>query len=144
MFASPLCSCRVGLLLLKGEWKEAVRLIMQPHEGERDDNDRARKAFLDEGDISGALKLMQRHLTAERSILEVSSFAKSTLSSLQALCILGFKITTFSRSPTHAGCNLRFWLSSCCTDGGENGTSAQERGVVANSPSTPVLCMLRG
>lgn len=111
-------------MLLKGEWKEAVRLIMQPHEGERDDNDRARKAYLEEGDISGALKLMQRHLTAERSILEVSSFAKSTLSSLQPLRILGFKITTFLKILTHAGYNLRFWLSSCCTDGGKNGTSA--------------------
>ena len=41
-------------------------------EGERSENDEARRLFLEEGDISGALKLMQRYLTAERALLEVS------------------------------------------------------------------------
>lgn len=63
---------RIGALLLKGEWKAAVDMIMGRLEGERSENDEARRLFLEEGDISGALKLMQRYLTAERALLEVS------------------------------------------------------------------------
>ena len=47
-------------------------MILGRLEGERSENDEARRLFLEEGDISGALKLMQRHLTAERALLEVS------------------------------------------------------------------------
>ncbi|KAK9908622.1 hypothetical protein WJX75_000533 [Coccomyxa subellipsoidea] len=61
---------RIGALLLKGEWKAAVDMIMGRLEGERSENDEARRLFLEEGDISGALKLMQRYLTAERALLE--------------------------------------------------------------------------
>ncbi len=64
--------CRIGALLLKGEWKAAVDMILGRIEGERSDNDEARRLYLEEGDVSGALKLMQRHLTAERALLEVS------------------------------------------------------------------------
>ncbi|EIE24990.1 tRNA pseudouridine synthase D [Coccomyxa subellipsoidea C-169] len=61
---------RIGALLLKGEWKAAVDMILGRIEGERSDNDEARRLYLEEGDVSGALKLMQRHLTAERALLE--------------------------------------------------------------------------
>ncbi|BDA41229.1 Multisubstrate pseudouridine synthase 7 [Coccomyxa sp. Obi] len=61
---------RIGALLLKGEWKAAVDMIMGRVEGERSENDEARRLFLEKGDVGGALKLMQRHLTAERALLE--------------------------------------------------------------------------
>ncbi|CAL8462051.1 g1582 [Coccomyxa elongata] len=61
---------RIGALLLKGEWKAAVELIMGRVEGERSENDEARRLFLEKGDVGGALRLMQRHLTAERALLE--------------------------------------------------------------------------
>ncbi len=41
-------------------------------EGERSENDEARRLFLEKGDVGGALRLMQRHLTAERALLEVT------------------------------------------------------------------------
>lgn len=37
---------RVGAAMLKGEYEEAVRLIMQPHEGEREDSAAARNLYL--------------------------------------------------------------------------------------------------
>ena len=61
----------IGLQLLKGEWREAVRLILQPHEGEREDSAAARRLYLDGDDIQGALKAMPMYQTAERAILEV-------------------------------------------------------------------------
>ncbi len=63
--------CSVGRELIKGNWKEAVRLLMSGHEGERADSAQARKLFLEDEDIAGALKQMPRHQTVERAILEV-------------------------------------------------------------------------
>ncbi|CAL5229719.1 g13095 [Coccomyxa viridis] len=60
----------VGRELIKGNWKEAVRLLMSGHEGERADSAQARKLFLEDEDIAGALKQMPRHQTVERAILE--------------------------------------------------------------------------
>ena len=65
--------CSVGRELIKGNWKEAVRLLMSGHEGERADSATARRAFLEEGDVAGALKQMPRHMNVERAILEVST-----------------------------------------------------------------------
>ena len=62
----------MGSELIKGNWKEAVRLIMSGHEGERADSAQARKLFLDDDDVVGALQQMPRHMTVERAILEVS------------------------------------------------------------------------
>ena len=64
--------CSVGKELIKGNWKEAVRLLMSGHEGERADSAQARALFQD-GDVSGALKQMPRHQTVERAILEARS-----------------------------------------------------------------------
>ena len=63
--------CRVGIALLKGQWEEAVRLIMQPSSHERADSEAAKKLYLDQGDILGALKAIPRHCVAESAILEV-------------------------------------------------------------------------
>ena len=63
--------CRVGIALLKGQWEEAVRLIMQPSSHERADSQAAKKLYLEQGDIPGALKAIPRHCVAESAILEV-------------------------------------------------------------------------
>ncbi|DBB03074.1 TPA: hypothetical protein ACH3X1_013389 [Trebouxia sp. C0004] len=61
---------KVGATLLRGRYEEAVRLIMQPRDGEREETAEARRLYLEKGDVTGALSKMQRHLTAERAILE--------------------------------------------------------------------------
>ncbi|KAL0027136.1 hypothetical protein WJX79_009492 [Trebouxia sp. C0005] len=61
---------KVGAALLRGHYEEAVRLIMQPRDGEREETAEARRLYLEKGDVMGALYTMQRHLTAERAILE--------------------------------------------------------------------------
>lgn len=79
------CTRSVGRELIQGNWKEAVRLLMSGHEGERADSAAARQLFLEDGDIAGALKQMPRHLTVERAILEASPFPLFVLH-LLALC----------------------------------------------------------
>ncbi|KAK9809841.1 hypothetical protein WJX72_000220 [[Myrmecia] bisecta] len=44
---------RVGAKLLRGEWREAVELIMQPKDAERAENVDARQLYLQKGDIHG-------------------------------------------------------------------------------------------
>ena len=61
--------------MLKGDWREAVRLIMQPHESEKEDSAQARRLYLDGGDAEGALKAMPKYLAGERAILEVVLFS---------------------------------------------------------------------
>ena len=41
--------CRVGVALLRGEYKEAVQLIMQPRDGERQETAEARRLYLETG-----------------------------------------------------------------------------------------------
>ncbi|XP_062231827.1 multisubstrate pseudouridine synthase 7-like isoform X2 [Phragmites australis] len=60
----------VGAALLRGEWKTAVNLILDPREGERDDINEARKHYKEHGDIDKALRNLPRHLVAERAILQ--------------------------------------------------------------------------
>ena len=42
---------RVGAAMLRGEYEQAVRLIMQPREGDREEGVEARRLYLDKGDI---------------------------------------------------------------------------------------------
>ncbi|AQK94664.1 Multisubstrate pseudouridine synthase 7-like [Zea mays] len=60
----------VGAALLRGEWKVAVNLILDPREGERDDINEVRKRYKEHGDIDMALRNFPRHLVAERAILQ--------------------------------------------------------------------------
>ena len=60
-------------MLLKGNWAEAVQLILAPHDDDREDNAAARKLYTEQGDVEGALRALPRHLTAERALLEVRS-----------------------------------------------------------------------
>lgn len=41
--------CRVGVALLQGEYKQAVQLIMQPRDGEREETAEARRLYLETG-----------------------------------------------------------------------------------------------
>ncbi|XXG68023.1 hypothetical protein AAC387_Pa06g1223 [Persea americana] len=60
----------VGAALLRGEWKSAVGLILDPREGERLAIMEAREYFKESGDIDGTLRQLPRHLVAERAILQ--------------------------------------------------------------------------
>ncbi|XP_058002719.1 multisubstrate pseudouridine synthase 7 isoform X3 [Hevea brasiliensis] len=60
----------VGAALLRGEWKSAVSMILDPREGERDLVRKAREYYKESGDIEGTLKQLPPHLIAERAILQ--------------------------------------------------------------------------
>ncbi|KAF3511836.1 hypothetical protein F2Q69_00002997 [Brassica cretica] len=55
----------VGAALLKGEWKEAVDMILDPRE-----INEAREYYKETGDIDGTLRQLPRYLVAERAILQ--------------------------------------------------------------------------
>ncbi|RUS20161.1 pseudouridine synthase [Endogone sp. FLAS-F59071] len=64
----------VGRALLRGEWEEAVELIMMPRPGEREEFQAARQHWHEHHDPSAALRLFPRRCVAETQIL--SHFAK--------------------------------------------------------------------
>ncbi|XP_073128130.1 multisubstrate pseudouridine synthase 7 [Henckelia pumila] len=73
----------IGAALLRGEWKTAVNLILDPREGERDAIKKIREYYEESGDIEGTLRQLPRHLVAERAILHC--LQKSPGNYLQAL-----------------------------------------------------------
>ncbi|XP_010259121.1 PREDICTED: multisubstrate pseudouridine synthase 7-like isoform X2 [Nelumbo nucifera] len=60
----------IGATLLRGEWKMAVSMILDPREGEREGIRKAREYYKDSGDIEGTLRQLPHHLVAERAILQ--------------------------------------------------------------------------
>ncbi|XVF31168.1 hypothetical protein REPUB_Repub16aG0122600 [Reevesia pubescens] len=74
---------RIGATLLRGEWKAAASIILDPREGERNVISKAREYFKETGDIEGTLRQLPRHLVAERSMLQC--FKKCPGNYLQAL-----------------------------------------------------------
>ncbi|OVA05407.1 Pseudouridine synthase [Macleaya cordata] len=71
----------IGAALLRGEWKTAVSMFLDPREGDillqtsyfgekRDTIMEAREYYKESGDIDGTLKKLPRHLVAERAILQ--------------------------------------------------------------------------
>ncbi|XP_044500009.1 multisubstrate pseudouridine synthase 7 [Mangifera indica] len=60
----------IGATLLKGEWKAAVSMILDPREGERSEISKARQYYKETDDIDGTLRKLPRHLVAERAILQ--------------------------------------------------------------------------
>ncbi|CAH2055083.1 unnamed protein product, partial [Thlaspi arvense] len=58
----------VGAALLKGEWKDAVDMILDPRES--DILNEARGYYKETGDIDGTLRQLPRYLVAERAILQ--------------------------------------------------------------------------
>lgn len=60
----------IGATLLRGEWKTAVSVILDPREGERDVIRMAREYYKESNDIEGTLRQLPRHLVAERAVLQ--------------------------------------------------------------------------
>ncbi|KAF5207791.1 Sulfate transporter [Thalictrum thalictroides] len=64
----------IGAALLRGEWKIAVGLFLDPREGDilliRDDIREVREYFKESCDIEGTLRRLPRYLVAERAILQ--------------------------------------------------------------------------
>lgn len=60
----------VGATLLRGDWKAAVSMILDPREGEKDATRKMREYYKESGDIEGTLRQLPRHLVAERAILQ--------------------------------------------------------------------------
>ncbi|KAJ3012435.1 hypothetical protein HKX48_006283 [Thoreauomyces humboldtii] len=58
-----------GVAYLKGMFKEAVAMIMEEKDGEREEITEARRHWAEHGDPAAALLLMPRHCLAERAIL---------------------------------------------------------------------------
>ncbi|XP_019265835.1 PREDICTED: multisubstrate pseudouridine synthase 7 isoform X1 [Nicotiana attenuata] len=73
----------IGAALLRGEWKAAVSLILDPREGEKNAISTVREYYKESGDIDGTLRQLPRHLVAERAILQC--LKKSPGNCLQAL-----------------------------------------------------------
>ncbi|PSC67745.1 multisubstrate pseudouridine synthase 7 [Micractinium conductrix] len=62
---------RVGAALLRGQWREAVRMLLTPRpDCSRADQAEACRLYLEEGDIEGALRRMPRFLVAEPLLLQ--------------------------------------------------------------------------
>ncbi|KAK1271789.1 hypothetical protein QJS04_geneDACA007517 [Acorus gramineus] len=60
----------IGAALLRGEWKLAVGLILDPREGERAAIQEAREYYKEVRNIDVTLRKLPRHLVAERAILQ--------------------------------------------------------------------------
>ncbi|CAI9102589.1 OLC1v1000881C1 [Oldenlandia corymbosa var. corymbosa] len=82
----------IGAALLRGEWKNAVSLILDPRVGDilymlsflqRDDIKRVREHYKETGDVEGTLRQLPRHLVAEKAILQC--LKRSPENYLQAL-----------------------------------------------------------
>ncbi|XP_031094995.1 multisubstrate pseudouridine synthase 7 [Ipomoea triloba] len=73
----------IGATLLRGEWKAAVNMILDPREGEKNPISRVREYYKESGDIDGTLMQLPRHLVAERAILQC--LKKNQQNYLQAL-----------------------------------------------------------
>ncbi|KAL2345777.1 hypothetical protein Fmac_007062 [Flemingia macrophylla] len=73
----------IGAALLRGEWKLAVDLILDPRDGERPAIAKARKYYKESSDVVGTLKQLPRYMVAERAVLQ--SLKMSPGNYLQAL-----------------------------------------------------------
>ncbi|KAL3349408.1 hypothetical protein AABB24_022504 [Solanum stoloniferum] len=60
----------IGSALLRGEWKAAVSLILDPREGEKNAISTVREYYKESGDIDGTLRQLPRYLVAEKAILQ--------------------------------------------------------------------------
>ncbi|XP_047949456.1 multisubstrate pseudouridine synthase 7-like [Salvia hispanica] len=81
--SSSIATHLIGAALLRGEWKGAVSMVLEPREGEKDATRQIREYYKESGDIEGTLRQLPRYLVAERSILQC--FQKSPGNYLQAL-----------------------------------------------------------
>ncbi|KAL6494499.1 hypothetical protein OROGR_031299 [Orobanche gracilis] len=65
--SSSIATHLIGTALLRGEWKAAVNMILDPREG--DVTRKIREYYKESGDIEGTLRQLPRHMVAERAIL---------------------------------------------------------------------------
>lgn len=76
----------IGAALLRGEWKNAVDLILDPRESEKDEITRIREFYKESGDIERTLKQFPRYMVAERAILQcLRKYPGNYLQALQAI-----------------------------------------------------------
>ena len=61
--------CRVGLKLLRGEWQEAVQLIMRGMPGEKEHIAKARNLYLDKGERQGPHEQMSHSQKPSNALL---------------------------------------------------------------------------
>lgn len=61
----------IGAALLRGEWKAAVDMILDPKEGEKDAVRKIRENYKKSNDVDGTLRRLPHHLVAERAILNL-------------------------------------------------------------------------
>ncbi|XP_042059815.1 multisubstrate pseudouridine synthase 7-like [Salvia splendens] len=81
--SSSIATHLIGAALLRGEWKAAVSMVLEPREGEKDATRQIREYYKESGDIEGTLRQLPRYLVAERAILQC--FQKCPGNYLQAL-----------------------------------------------------------
>ncbi|KAJ7973462.1 Pseudouridine synthase family protein [Quillaja saponaria] len=76
----------IGAALLRGEWKLAVDMILDPKEGERNAITKAREYYKNSNDIEGTMKQLPRHMTAERAVLQcLKKYPGNHLQALKAI-----------------------------------------------------------
>ncbi|KAK4273551.1 hypothetical protein QN277_021931 [Acacia crassicarpa] len=73
----------IGAALLRGEWKLAVDMILDPRDGEGNAITKAREYYKNSNDVEGTLRQLPRHMVAERAVLQ--SLKKAPENRLQAL-----------------------------------------------------------
>lgn len=59
----------IGAALLRGEWKAAVDMILDPREGEREAVRKIREHYKESNNVEAALRRMPHHMAAERAVL---------------------------------------------------------------------------
>ncbi|XP_074292662.1 uncharacterized protein LOC141619546 isoform X2 [Silene latifolia] len=59
----------IGAALLRGEWKAAIDMILDPREGEKDATRKIREQYKEDNDVNGALRRLPYYMVAERAIL---------------------------------------------------------------------------
>ncbi|XP_069144642.1 multisubstrate pseudouridine synthase 7 isoform X2 [Solanum lycopersicum] len=94
----------IGAALLRGEWKAAVSLILDPREGEKNTISTVREYYKESGDIDGTLRQLPRYLVAEKAILQ--SLKRSPGNYLQALKAIPRTLRMIMYS----------WVLRCATD----------------------------
>ncbi|KAG9151801.1 hypothetical protein Leryth_002073 [Lithospermum erythrorhizon] len=76
----------IGAALLRGEWKSAVELILDPRESDKDEITRVRELYKESRDIERTLKQLPRYMVAERAILQcLRKYPENYLQALQAI-----------------------------------------------------------
>lgn len=81
--SSSIATHLIGAALLRGDWKAAVSMVLEPREGEKDTTRMIREYYKESGDIEGTLRQLPRYLVAERAILQC--FQKCPGNYIQAL-----------------------------------------------------------